>query len=276
MNNFILEDGYNSDYIYSMIFAMFYKPSVGMNKIINSDTRHSDTYFIQEFIKTKFIYPIHRNLSIESSTVNKLRLYLYNCNWLKNSTILEHGNISDFYSFLVSTMMEYKLQFIKIEPNNNILTYPKYDLVHITDEYINDNSSKIMSLSTIFSNWINSEIIQNIYSFKFDIVPFILPIYLDIRDPNTKLNKKYIDIMECINLEENGDKIQRTLVWEIHSFVCQSHIDEHYYAVIIDKDDNFIIISDKMVPSCKKINKDDIKNIKLFMLEVRFVFYKAQ
>lgn len=275
MNNFILEDGYNSDYIYSILISMFYKPSDGMNKIINTDTRNSDTYFIQEFIKIKFIYPVHRNLSIETSTVNKLRLYLYNCGWLKDNSILEHGNIGEFYIFLISYVMDYKLQFIKIEPDSNNFTCTKYDMVHITDKHIKDNNSKKVSLTTLFNEWINSEIIQNIYSFKFDVIPFILPIYLDIRDPDTRLNKKYIDIMECINLEDNGDKLQKMFVWEIHSFVCQSHIDNHYYAVIPDNN-GFIVISDKMIPSCKKIEKNDVKTVKLFMHEVRFVFYKVQ
>lgn len=79
MNNLILEDAYNSDYIYSLIIALFYAPSDGMSKLINSDTNNSDTYYIQEYIKSKFVYAIHRNVSIESTTVNKLRNFIYCC-----------------------------------------------------------------------------------------------------------------------------------------------------------------------------------------------------
>jgi len=100
-NNLILEDGYNTDYIYCMITALFYIPSDGTNKIINNDTCNSNTYYVQEFIKSKFIYPIHRNMSIDSSNVNKLRMFLYTCGWLKddNKNILDKADLDKFYKF---------------------------------------------------------------------------------------------------------------------------------------------------------------------------------
>ena len=130
MNNLILEDGYNSDYIYSLIIALFYIPSDGLNKIINCDTNNSNTYYIQEYIKTKFIYPIHRNKSIEASIVNKLRLFMHNCGWQKNDDkyILDQGKLDDFYKFLMGKMMECNMQFVKINPLTKTSKIHKIDM----------------------------------------------------------------------------------------------------------------------------------------------------
>src|SRR5436305_10273443 len=99
-----------------MIIALFYIPNDGTNKIINNDTSNSNTYYVQEFIKSKFIYPIHRNISIDINSVNKLRLFLYNCGWLKNNdkNILDKANLDEFYRFLIYNMMEYNLRFSKV------------------------------------------------------------------------------------------------------------------------------------------------------------------
>src|SRR5271169_718988 len=116
INKIVLEDGYNTDYIYSMITALFYIPTDGTNRIINCDSHdiniNVNAYYIQEFIKSKFIYQIHRSMSIESSIVNKFRLFLYNCGWLKNDEkhILEKGELDKFYIFLTD-MMGQSLKF---------------------------------------------------------------------------------------------------------------------------------------------------------------------
>src|SRR5579872_3723870 len=137
LNNIILEDGYNSDYMYSMITALFYTPSDGTNKIINYDSSSPNTYYIQEFIKTKFIYPIHRSISIESGTINKLRLFLYDCGWLKdtNEHILIKADLDKFYSFFISRMMEYKLSISRIEQDHNKVIDYSLDLIRLTDKH---------------------------------------------------------------------------------------------------------------------------------------------
>jgi hypothetical protein len=280
MNNLILEDGYNSDYIYSLIIALFYTPSDGMNKIINTDTNNSNTYFLQEYIKNKFIYPMHRQISIESSTVNKLRLFMYNCGWHKSDDkhILEKGELDKFYSFLIHTMMEYSMRFTRIDSMNNTSKEKKYDMIRITNDNINNSfgSNDIISLSPLINNWLNREVTESDnYNFKFESIPYIIPIYLDIRDSNTGLNDKLIDIMEGINFEDNGDKIQRMFIWEIHSLICQTK-DGDYYTLIIDNTNNFIAFSDKQIPSNWKINSDDENSVKKIMQEVRFIFYKLQ
>ena len=158
LNILVLEDGYNTDYIYSIITALFYSSSDGVNKILNYDSNNSNTYYIQEFIKYKLIMPIHRNMSIESETINKFRVFLYNCGWLKNTSnnILDKVNLVDFFKFIIVNMLEYKFIISKIDIINNISKDYKYDMIHLTDEHLFTGVSdpKIINLSTMVDRWI--------------------------------------------------------------------------------------------------------------------------
>jgi hypothetical protein len=277
INYLILEDGYNTDYIYSLIIALFYMSSDGMNRIINTDTTNSNTYYVQEYIKTKFILPIHRNMSIESETINKFRVFLYNCGWLKSTDkhILDKSNLDDFYSFIVSNMMEYKIIVSKIDAINNVSKEVKYDVIRLTDDHMSDQDTKVISLSSMFNKWVQNDVLGQYFSYKFESIPYILPIYLDIRDSNTGLNKRYVNIMEGLNFSDNGDKIQKLFIWEIHSLICQKSNGE-YYTIVIDNNDDMIIFSDKHIPSNWRIDSSDPVVVKNVMAEVRFVFYKLQ
>lgn len=284
MNNLILEDGYNSDYIYSLIIALFYIPSDGLNKIINNDTNNSNTYYIQEYIKTKFIYPIHRNKSIEASIVNKLRLFMYNCGWQKNDerNILDKGKLDDFYKFLMGEMMEYNVQIVKINPLTNTSKIHKIDMLRITEKQLTNyntnqelNNNNYINLSYLVNQWIEDEIIETSNSYKFESMPCIIPIYLDIVDPITGHNKVDINVMEGLNFNTNGDKIQRMFVWEIHSLICQTS-QGYYYAITIDHNNVFMAFSDKHIPSNWNIDTTNIEMVKKLMKEVRCIFYKIQ
>jgi len=290
-NNIILEDGYNSDYIYSMITALFYTPCDGTNKLMNSDTSSFNSYYVQEFIKAKFIYPIHRSISIESGTVNKLRLYLYDCGWLKNDDkhILTKGDLDRFYSFLVCEILEYKLSISKIEQDTNKAIDLSLDLIRISDKHMLDPISitstdkdvgsgeigKVINLSLLVNRWIRSEILETSISYKFEVLPYIIPVYLDIRDSDTGLNKRYVNVMEGLNFPDNGDKSQSMLIWEIHSMICQTDKGE-CYTIVIDHNDDLMVFSDKHIPSNWKVDVTNISVVKKIMREVRFVFYKLQ
>ena len=275
-NSIILEDGYNTDYIYSLILALFYSPSEGLTKIINTDTQNSNTYYIQEFIKAKFIYPIHRGLSIESSIANKLRVFMYNCGWMKDNgyNIVDNPNIDEFYHFLINKMMEYKLEIIRVDPIDNISDTKVIDIIRITDEHLT-KGKKIIDLSEVITNWTKKEIIQEKYNYKFGTIPLLVPVYLDIKDPNTGLNSHYVNIMEGLKFEDVGDKIHRMFVWEIHSIVCQTE-NGSYYTIVKNNMDEWISFSDKKIPSNHKVNMTDINDVRKIMKEVRTVFYKIQ
>jgi hypothetical protein len=291
----ILEDGYNTDYIYSMITALFYIPTDGTNRIINGDVHDVNAYYVQEFIKRKFIYPIHRSASIESCVINKFRLFMYNCGWLKNDYkhILDKGKLDDFYLFLMK-MMDQSIKFTIVDANDNNTRDIPFEMIKISDNHIaqktnDDNSqtkleesldeslekSNVVNLSTIIRKWTKDEILGQNISYKFENIPYIIPVYIDITDPKTRLNKKYINIMEGLNFPDNGDKIQKMLIWEFHSMICQND-SGNYYSVVLDHDDNLMGFSDKKIPSNWKIDVTNVDIVKKIMLEVKLVFYKLQ
>jgi hypothetical protein len=278
-NQIVLEDGLNTDYIYSTIIALFYAPIDGINGMINNDVADINGFYVQEFIKLKFIYQLQRSLTIESCVVNKFRLFLHNCGWLRDgdSDILKQTNLANFYTFLISSMLEYSLKFTHVDTETNTSVDRQLDMIRITDDHLNitNNGNKIADLSSAVGRWIKQEILGDNISYKFEHIPHILPIYLDTRDKDTGLNKRYINIMEGLRFEDNGDQIQRQLVWDIHSMICQTE-REDYYAIVIDRNDRFIAFSDKKIPSNWVVDMTDINVVKKVMSEVRFVFYKLQ
>lgn len=270
--NIILEDGYHSDYIYSVLISLFYSQCDGLNKLINTDTDNSNTYYLQEYIKRKFIYQLHKNLSIEACIVNKLRIFLYNCGWLRDEkkNLLDHCNVCDFYDFIICDMMDYHIKIIKNNPesNNIIINY-----FHITDKHISENNNNVdvINLTTMLSNWMKSNVEEK-YTFKS--LPELIPIYLDIRDNTTKLNRKCVNIMEGIRFDDNQNKLQRSVIWEFHSMICQD-ANFNYYSVVPDNNAyTYIGFSDKKIPSNWIINLKNENDVIKIMREVRMVFYK--
>lgn len=279
MNNIILEDSYNVDYIYSLIIAVFGSPSDTISEIINKNLNNGNAYYIQEYIKANFIYPLHKNLSIESHVVNKFRMFIYNCGWLKNDSlnILNRSNIEKFYSFLLSKILECSMKFIKINITNNSLYEIPHDYIHIREKHINENE-KIINLNDALLNWTEMELINNNnrnnkFEYKFDNIPCIIPIFLDIKDPHTKLNKKYVNIMYAFNFSNISDRMQKILQWEIHSLICQNENGD-YYTIIRNSMNKWLCYSEKKIPSNWIVDMENILTVKKIMKEATFVFYK--
>jgi hypothetical protein len=282
INNIILEDGYNSDYIYSMVTALFYVPTDGTNRMINNDSHDVNAYYIQEFIKSKFIYPIHRSMSIESNVVNKFRLFLYNCGWLKNDDrhILEKGELDKFYLFLMG-MMGQNINFTVVDATNNTTKDIPCGTINITDKHMiqetleGRSEPRVVNLSSAVERWIKEEILKQNISYKFENVPYIIPIIINIKDPDTCLNKRYINVMEGLNFPDSGDKIQRMLIWEFHSMICQNEKGD-YYSLVINHNDDMMGFSDKQIPSNWKVDITNVSVVKKIMREIKLVFYKLQ
>jgi hypothetical protein len=267
--NIILEDGYNCDYLYGLIISLFYTQSNSINKLLNNNFNDCNTYFIQEYIKLKIITPLYNNVSIEMNVINRFRMFLYYCGWLKknNKNILDRTDILEFYEFIICNLMNYKMNISKIDINKNNSSDEIFNIIHIKDKHLNVKyiNDKVLNLSDLLNEWVDTEIIQNEYMFKFNNIPYLIPIYIDIKD-------KYINIMECINFENNGDNIQQKMKWDFHSMICMS--DSKYYSVVRDLDNDFIVFSDSSIPSSTKILKNDTINIKKIMNEIKMVFYK--
>jgi hypothetical protein len=190
---------------------------------------------------------------------------------------LDEGHIADFYTFLMGKIMEHSVQIIKVNPVTNTSKIQKIDMFRITKKQLIEVEEKagIINLSSLVNQWITDEIIETSNSYKFESMPCIIPIYLDIRDPETGYNIKNINVMEGLHFDENGDNIQKIFVWEIHSLICQTS-QGHYYAITIDHNNVFMAFSDKHIPSNWIIDTTDMEIVKNIMKEVRCIFYKIQ
>jgi hypothetical protein len=272
MDNIILENGYNTDYLYSLLISLFHNPSSSSYNIINTDTKNSNTYYIQEFIKYYFGSIISKNASIETNIVCRLRLFLYNCGWLKQNSIniVERANINNFYKFLIYEMLEYSINILKIDKKTNKSTNFIFDVIHITRDNIKNNKDNKALLTSLVDDWIDKKIGN--YNYKFENIPFLIPIYIDIRDPYTKLNTKYINIMEGFSFKNICDNLQKTIIWDINSIICQT--SNGFYYTLINYNSEWIGFSDSRIPSNWKVDMSDVLIVKKIMKEVVMVFYK--
>jgi len=262
MNTIILEDGYNTDYIYSLIIALFHNKS-NVYQLLNIDCNNSNTYYLQEYIKYKILDKINNKISITSEIINKLRVFLYNSGWLKNSEkyIFDKCNINDFYIFLVSHLLENKIICSHIDVKKNISIKKSFDLIELNNTHFNDTNN----LSFAVNNWINKQYGET--QFKFEDIPVLIPIYINLD------NQIIINIMESINFTTNYDRTQQTLIWDFESLICYDDEKNYYYVVKIWDTNNFSIFSDKHIPSQYMININDKEKITNIAKSIKFVFY---
>jgi len=268
----MLEDGYNTDYIYSLLVALFYSSSENVNFLLNIDTSDPNVYYVQEFIKLKFAYKIQHNVSIDAPIVNKFRIFIHHCGWLNNTDIMGEPNINDLYLFLFSGMMGYNIEFTLNE--NKVIDTIKFPYIHITNATINGipgMNDKIINLSDTINKWINQNVTYNKkYKCHFREIPRLLAIFVDIKSEQTKENIKLINIMFSIQIND----ISCDATWNVHSLICQDKNKLHY--AITYSDNKWIAFSDKVKPSNSVIDMAHIPTVNKIMKEVVFVFYALQ
>lgn len=251
----IIEDGYNSDYLSILCVAIFWNHHNSIASIINANMLNSDIYYLQEFINIHIISQIQSNNIIEARAINKLRLYLYNCGWLKsqNMHILSKMTIKDFYAFLFISMFGHTLDFTCD------------DNTHITHKYIEitpaiTENKKYQNIQTLVDKWINLNVCG---SFKFASKINLIPIFVDIQK-NSK-NETRINILEQINIGN--------LLFFIHSVICQT-VDGNYYVLIPDKNcDNWYALSDKSIQLFVPVDMSNPKIVRQITDELVCLFY---
>lgn len=181
----IIENGYNTSYIDSVLSALFFNKSLIYNNFITNDT-HVDLYYLQEIIKNNYIEPLRNKLSISSNTINHIRNVLFcNYKWLSTTPqqfLYEH-NIVDFITYIGTTF--------------------KQD-INIYNVDISDN----ISTNSICSH------IYNIY--KPTTTPDILAINIK------RINSVSIDIMQQVKLFPPDNYLAK-IKWNIHSVICKGN-----------------------------------------------------
>jgi len=264
MSSIILEDGYNTDYIYSLIIGVFHNKT-NIYQLLNNDIDNSDTYYLQEFLKHKILNKLNDNLMIESETINKLRVFLFNAGWLKNTNkyIFDKCDIHSFYIFLICNMLDYKLNLTIMNIEKNFTKKKSLQIIELNDTHFEEtnNISKALDL------WLYNEQENNIL--KFEDIPTLIPIYINLQ------NQKSLNIMESINFEKINDKAQKNILWDFISLICYDEEQEYYYTVI-KHNNNLSVYSVKHIPSQFYVSLDDKEIINKITQSIKFVFYAYQ
>lgn len=252
----IIESGYCADYLISILISLFYNTYGNNSMLLYTETNNPNTIYIQEMIMMKFIDPLHHNRMIEAKTINRLRMVLYNAGWLHQEGILARASVIDFYTFLVSNLLNYNLEFSIVDMNKNETILRTVRYIELDDTLISDGN-----ISNGIINWLKTNFKNDvIYSFKE--VPQMIPVSIDSKQP--------VDLMESIQFGLIGDKLQKLLMWDIKSIIC---LDEKGYYSLVRNRDDWYYYRDGDIPSNHIISLNDRETVDKIRMEIKLCFY---
>ena len=273
----IVENGYNTCYIDSVLICLFYKND--MHFLLEEKPRKPEGYYLQELIKNKFINPIQRNYYINSNTINEIRNYSVICGWSSDGNITDQKNCNEYICFILDLFNSKPIQFEIFEISNNIITD---NTEYLTLPYINLIPQKDDTIHNLLQYWINSKIYSPndniIKCYKLIQIPRFIMCYID-RFNNTHIKNNYkIDIMKRIKFFNINDQTQKYIKWKIHGIICHKDGNSlncgHYYTICTTTDKNrWLLFDDNLIPSFQEINlkDDDIKE--KIMTDVIIIIY---
>lgn len=116
----VIEDGYNTSYISTLLFALFYNPSVIERCLIHeNDTHKLNGMLLQKTIETSFIEPLRKKIPIESKSLNKIRTCASVIGWKNSSKIGDLCQEYDPIEFLI--FLCHSIHYVPIDTLNGKL-----------------------------------------------------------------------------------------------------------------------------------------------------------
>jgi|SRR3989344_2231863 len=224
MNNYIIEDGYNTSYIDSLFVAMFNSPSY-IQVILTNYPIDEKNLYLQELINI-FVYYIRTNKIVTSELLNKIRNFSYLCGF-QNNNITDLHNPLEYYLFINTNFN-----------NNDIIFSSKNELKQI--KYINFIITDITSIKNELYKWINQY-----NNFTFIKEAYFIPFFL-----KKEQNHLQVDINKYIKFPNN--------TWyQIHSIICYSYNgNKQFYSIVYNKNKWYIFSGN----SLRSLNTIDLKN----------------
>ncbi len=289
----VVENGFNTCYIDSLLMGLFYTPSVIFNNMLENDPTNPDFLYLQEMIKTNFIEQVRKDISISSDIVNEIRNYSFINGWKINEPheLSEQQDITEYYTFLSENLNNQLIHIERytitegIESKNDVGEIEKIPFITLsTNEFeyetniknllkiwLNDNPIDI-TRDTIENNIRITKNIKGLNVYKICNVPCIVPLFINrfTRVDGLKLLTK-IDINKKIKLIDNSN-----FKWMVHSVICHSGDtlkSGHYYTILINNT-NWYMFDDMSVPSLKEIDMSDNQLIDKIKRECVFIIYK--
>lgn len=242
---FCVEGGINTSYIDSLLIALFYKPST-IDNILNNSPISCEFYYLQELFRN-FVEIVRRNYSVGLDLLNEIRNYSIMCGWKQDGNILDLFNVSDYYNFIVTSLNSNIIRFEIIDKDNNQISEKQISLINISISKDTDSDIKINEL---LDQWANIEI-KNVYHF-LDI-PNYIPIYINRFDINKIFYRGKVNIMKAIRWTNNNDVNQRKIKWNIHSIICYSETNPHYYTLVYINS-KWYIYDNLNIPALEELN----------------------
>ena len=93
----IIEDGYNTSYIISVICALFNNNYIYTNKLLNNNNIDYKYIYLQELIKENIVNKIKNNKYIFSYYINEIKNYLFYINFQSFQHIFQNINVEIFF-----------------------------------------------------------------------------------------------------------------------------------------------------------------------------------
>jgi len=237
MNNIIVDDGFNTSYIDSLLIALFYIKKNNIFQNMLSDLPEQIPFaYLQDLIQNNFIEQIRKGYMIDITITNEIRNYSIICGWKDSPSITESFNVVDYLGFL-TTGFGFKLKYEIMEKKGE--TIISKNINHINVKLISDD----MRIDELLRDWVKDTFNDKLWNFKE--IPIMIPIYLD-RLKEDKWNNNKVDIMKRIMFDAHKD-----YSWVIHAIVGVSN--KRYYS-IINYDTNWYMFSNNRIPAFTKLN----------------------
>lgn len=273
----VVENGTNTSYIDATLMALFYKSSC-IDSMLTQHVDNSDFYYVQELIKNNFVNLVRKRHSVSADLINEIRNYCVTCGLIRTDDFIDIVDVTTFYDFFINGIGGRQLMIETIVISDKINT-TAHTLSYIKLEP--DDTFAEVSVTDLLREWIDNFILKtqdtshHIHSkgYHFKQIPFIIPIFINRYVGGRKLTTKKLDIMKKIKFVDNDDPNQKSILWTIHSVLCFSDINPHYYS-ILNVGDEWYLYDSFMKPS---LNKIDMKKEE-FMLKIKqeciMIFYR--
>ena len=269
----IVENGYNTSYISSFLFSLFYRPNKYLDELLTKNIDNPSAYYLQELIKENFVEPIRKHFSISNDSINEIRNYLMINNWATtDSKLNQQQDIAKFYKFIIDYLKGYYIEF---------------EIYNIQDGHIKniDNNFKVpfivikpletTSIKKLFIKWLNDYIIKetNSYYYKLNNIPSYICFYI-----NRFGNSNQIDIMKKIKFFNNNDSTQKYITWKIQGIICVSgdKLENCHYYSVVHSYNNWVLFDDTKIPSLQYIDMGDEDIIEKIKKECTLIVYSLK
>lgn len=266
----IVEDGYNSSYMTSLLIGLFYQNTNIVQILLNAEPFNINFIYFQEMVKHNFLDKIRKKMCIMSGCVNELRNFLFLNGFLNGYEIINECDVLYFYKFLLNNI------------SNQTLLINDKEYQHIEFD-MSMNSQENISVKSLLNTWLQKNTIYLKNDFQGSHIPQIVPLYINRNGKPIK-----IDINEKIKLSKNVN-----VKWIINSVICFK--DGKYYVLFKTKSDNmngstyfdcqggregkneennWYLFDNNSIPSLKQVAMNDPVVIEKIKEDCVFIIYR--